>query len=220
MTPEQIAELGPAFADYLCGRLYRFFVSETAAPPANVLRHLAEQFRSSGYSIRRVVGTILRSRHFYAQSVYRQRIKGPVEYCVGLVRALDHVVRGNVPMLALAASCDRQGQELFSPPNVKGWEGGRSWLNSSSVLERSNWIADVVWGNPDFGVAPFEPLNWAERNGVPRNRIVATFMDLFLQTDLSERARTLILDTGREGTADVLRRALQLTLHYPVYQLA
>ena len=76
------------------------------------------------------------------------------------------VPRHNVNLLAAAAACTKQGQELFAPPNVNGWHGGTHWINSSTILERLNWATDVVWGNPDRGVLPFDPAAWLDRYGV------------------------------------------------------
>jgi hypothetical protein len=120
----------------------------------------------------------------------------------------------------MARKCDRQGQELFAPPNVKGWDGGRTWLNSTTVLERSNWIADVVWGNPDLGMPPYDPLAWANRYGIAPERVAEAMIDLLLQGDLDDKARDLILRTGADGRPDSLRKAIQLILNCPDYQLA
>ena len=38
------------------------------------------------------------------------------------------------------------GQQLFSPPNVKGWPGGQAWLNTSTVLARVNFAQALVMG--------------------------------------------------------------------------
>ena len=69
--------------------------------------------------------------------------------------------------LALSAACDAQGQELFAPPNVEGWVGGTVWINSSTLLERTNWAADIIWGRSENGLAPFDPLAWAARYKLP-----------------------------------------------------
>src|SRR5262249_51216776 len=78
----------PACADFLCRKLYRFMVSEAKDPPAELLKPLAEELRSSRYSIRHVAEVMLRSRHFYSKEVVRQRIKSPLEYSAGLIRML------------------------------------------------------------------------------------------------------------------------------------
>jgi uncharacterized protein (DUF1800 family) len=133
----------PACAEFLCRKLYRFFVSEAAEPAADLLRPLAVELRQSRYSIRHVAGVILRSRHFYDPTVRRQCVAGPVPFSADLLRVLE-VPRDAVRLLALAATCDRQGQELFAPPNLRGWVAGRTWLTSTSLLERSNWCNDVI----------------------------------------------------------------------------
>jgi uncharacterized protein (DUF1800 family) len=209
----------PACAEFLCRKLYRAFVSEAADPAPELLRPLAREFRTSRYAVRHVVGVILRSRHFYSPAVRRQRIKSPVELSAGLLRLLE-VPRADVRLLALAAACGRQGQELFAPPNVRGWVGGRTWLNSATVLERGNWGNDVVWGNPDLGMPPFDPGAWAARNGLPAARAAESLADLVLQGDANPDSRAQALRLGSAGSPDTLRRALQLLLHCPEHQLA
>jgi uncharacterized protein (DUF1800 family) len=209
----------PACAEFLGRKLYRFFVSEAEEPGPDLLRPLAEELRGHGYDVGHVVGVILRSRHFYDRAVRRQRIASPVEHSAGLVRTLE-VPRADVRLLALALACEREGQDLFHPPNVKGWDGGKTWLNSTTVLERGNWANDVIWGNADFGLNPYDPLAWAKRYGISPGHAAETFADLLLQGDLDAKARDLAQRAGQDGTADGLRKALQLLLHCPEYQLA
>lgn len=209
----------PACAQFLCRKLYRFFVSETEAPKPELLAALAEELRGRKYDIGHVVGVLLRSRHFYDTLIRRQRLKGPVEFSAGLVRVLD-VPRVDVRLLALALACDRQGQELFYPPTVKGWDGGKTWLNSTTVLERGNWANDLVWGNADFGLKPYDPVAWAERNGIATEQTTERLLDLLLQDDGSPKARELVLAAGGSSGADGSRKALQRIMHCPEFQLA
>jgi uncharacterized protein (DUF1800 family) len=209
----------PACAEFLSRKLYRWFISEVEEPAPELITGLATELRNHGYDVGHVVGVILRSRHFYSESAYRQRIKSPVEFTPGLVNALE-VPPSSARLVVLAMQCDGQGQELFAPPNVRGWEGGRTWLNSSTVLARGNWIADVVWGNPSLGMAPYDPLAWAQRHQIVPRDVGAAMIDLLLQGDLDARSRDLILRTGADGRPDGLRKAIQLILHCPDYQLA
>jgi uncharacterized protein (DUF1800 family) len=207
----------PEAAEFLCRKLYRYFVSEAADPTPELLRPLAEEFRGSRYSVRHVVGVILRSRHFYDAAVRRQRLKSPVEHSAGLLRVLE-VPRTDVRLLALAVACDRQGQELFAPPNVRGWVAGRTWLNSTTVLDRSNWCNDVIWGNPDLGINRYDPQAWARRNGIAAERVAEALTDLLLQGELHPDSRALVRRNA--DNADGLRRAVQLVCHCPEFQLA
>jgi hypothetical protein len=208
----------PACALHLCRKLYRFFVSESDEPAAEHLEPLAQALRSHRYDIGQVIGIILRSRQFYSRAAYRQRIKSPVEFSVGLIRTLE-VPRTHVRQLALAVACERQGQELFYPPTVKGWDGGRTWISSTTVLERGKCVADVIWGNDEFGLRPYDPVAWAERCGVRPGKSLQELLDLLLQDDLDSEAREIIVRSGADEKVDSLRRAMQLMLHCPEYQL-
>jgi uncharacterized protein (DUF1800 family) len=227
--PEDIVRIAleqPACALFLCRKLYRFYVSEVDEPTPALLEPLAEELRASNYSVRQVLTTIFRSRHFYDRATYRARIKSPVEFSVGLVRMLEVQPTDQMLVLPLAVACERQGQDLFYPPNVKGWDGGKTWINSTTVLERGNWATDLVWGNRDFGLKPYEPQAWARRNQIPGAKMVTSLLDLLLQGDCPDKARDLFLQRpGSERTAfdsqpQSLRKALQLMLHLPEFQLA
>jgi uncharacterized protein (DUF1800 family) len=209
----------PEAADFLARKLYRWFVSEAAAPDPGCIETLAQELRQSGGSVRAAVGLILGSRHFFSKAVYQARVKSPVEFSAGLVRALE-IPRADLNPLALAAACDAQGQELFAPPNVGGWEGGTTWINSATLLQRGNWVADVVWGRPEIGLAAFDPLAWADRTGVAPARAGEAFLDLFLQGDPGGVAADDILRGDRGADADGLRATLQLIMNCPGYQLA
>jgi uncharacterized protein (DUF1800 family) len=208
----------PACAEFLCRKLYRFLVREDQDPPPELLAPLAAELRGHDYDIGHIVGVILRSRHFYEAALRRQRVASPVEFSAGLLRSLE-VPRADVRLLALALACERQGQDLFHPPNVKGWDGGKTWLNSTTVLERGNWCNDVIWGNADFGLKPYDPLAWAKRHGVAPQQAAEAFLDLLLQADCGSRAREAILRAGGTGTPDGVRKAVQLIVHCPEYQL-
>jgi uncharacterized protein (DUF1800 family) len=209
----------PACAEFLCRKLYRFLVSEAKEPSDDLIAPLAEELRKNKYAIGPVVGTILRSRHFYSEEAIRQRIKCPVEFSLGLLRTLE-VPRGDVRLLALAVACDKQGQELFYPPNVKGWDGAKTWINSTTVLERGNWATHVVWGNANLGMKAHDVAAWAKANAIKEDKAAQALLDLLLQRDVADKARDLVLKAARDGKPDSLRKALQLILHCAEFQLA
>jgi uncharacterized protein (DUF1800 family) len=209
----------PAAATFLARKLYRWFVSEAGTPGPELIEPLSDELRRNEFAIGPIVEIILRSQHFFSRAAYRQRIKSPVEFSAGLVRMLD-VPRPSLNPLALAAACDAQGQELFAPPNVAGWVGGTVWINSSTLLERTNWAADVIWGRSENGLAPFDASAWAVRSKLPPDRANRAFLDLLLQGDVGDEARRLALDAGRDGTGDGLRKALQRLANCPEFQLA
>jgi hypothetical protein len=147
----------PAAARFLVGKLYRFLISEADVPPAPLVEPLADSFRKSDYDIAGLVRTILSSRLFFSQHAFRQKIKSPVEYVLGAVQT---VAPKDVPPRPLASWIDRMGQQLFAPPNVKGWREGKAWLTTTTILARENFAQQLamgtLWGRsvPGGGAIP------------------------------------------------------------------
>jgi hypothetical protein len=137
----------PACAQFLSRKLYHYFVSETAEPPDALLEPLASAFRKRDYDIAGIVSTILRSRHFYSEYAYRQKVKCPVEFALGAVRSVTSDKDKPFSHAVLVPKVDAMGQPLFAPPNVKGWPGGKTWLNTSTVLARHNFAQQVASGH-------------------------------------------------------------------------
>jgi uncharacterized protein (DUF1800 family) len=143
----------PVAARFVVRKLYRYFISENTVPSDDLIEPLASVFRKSDYDIAALMRTMLSSRHFFSEHAYRQRIKDPVEFAVGAVRALWDVTPNDTRVAVepgnLVASLESMGQDLFAPPNVKGWPGAQSWLNTATVLARHNYAQKVAAGHLD-----------------------------------------------------------------------
>jgi uncharacterized protein (DUF1800 family) len=209
----------PAASEFLARKLYRYFVSEAGAPDPELIASLAAEVRRQRFALRPIVEVILRSQHFYSQAAYRQRIKSPVEFSAGLVRMLEVPMSALNP-LALAAACDAQGQELFVPPSVEGWLGGKVWINSQALLERTNWAADIIWGRSENGLTAFDVLAWCDRYKLARGHATLALGELLLDNNLNDHAHRLVLDAGRGGNREGLCKALQRLVNCPEFQLA
>jgi uncharacterized protein (DUF1800 family) len=213
----------PAAGRFLARKLYRWFISEHGTPPDALLEPLAEQLRKSDYDIAAVVRTMLSSQIFYSEIAYRQRVKSPVEFIIGLVHSLE----GALPPLALANMLESMGQSLYMPPNVKGWDGGPTWLNSATLLARHNNAWALVGGEFGQFQNAINPAALAQKHGRNEHtRQVAFLLDLFLQGDIGKSAPDKLLGYLKEGSpkdAELTKR-LRETAHtilvLPEYQLA
>src|SRR5204863_6296816 len=107
--------------------------------PDEYLAPLARRFRDQGLTVTPVLETILSSRLFYSQASVGCKIRSPVELGIGLLRALD----ANANMVQLAGRLRDLGQMPFFPPNVKGWDGGRTWIDSSALLGRAKLVRTI-----------------------------------------------------------------------------
>ena len=159
-------------AEFLVRKLYRHYVSELHDPPAKLLAPLAEGFRTTDYDIGALVRRILSSRHFFSDHAFRRRIKSPVEYVLGAVRTVH--AGDPPPPQPLVRRLEVMGQQLFAPPNVKGWPGGQAWLNTSTVLARVNFAQALVMGNlwgDSFRGEQFEAPMFETPPGVPQAEV-------------------------------------------------
>jgi len=83
----------------------------------------------------------------------QNEVKSPTQWLVGTVRMLQSDLPPPIICLGMLRSL---GQDLFAPPNVKGWDGGLSWITTNTLLARYNEAATLVTGtlaplaNADF----------------------------------------------------------------------
>jgi uncharacterized protein (DUF1800 family) len=73
---------------------------------------------------------------FYSDRAYRALVKSPAELVAQSLKATGADAGA---FTAAAAGMAPMGQLLFYPPNVAGWPGGSSWINSSTLLSRINF---------------------------------------------------------------------------------
>jgi uncharacterized protein (DUF1800 family) len=206
----------PAAARFIIRKMYRHFVSEID-PPDGLLEPLEKQLRKSDYDIAGCLRTMLSSALFFSRHSYRQRIKGPVEYVVSLLRAFD----GKSAMDALATAMEGMGQSLFAPPNVKGWDGGVAWLNSATLLARHNFAWKLLVGGNDDMRYHLNPSDLADSHGKNLREKVDFLLDLLLQSDVSKAARQqLVAFRKKDKSKKSFTRITHAILTMPEYQLA
>ena len=97
-------------------------------------------------------------------------MQSPIEYTVNAVRALE-LLDPPPSTLVLADWAARLGQDLFNPPNVGGWPGGRSWLSARSLIGRANFATALVEGRGIGARAPLDPIALADRHGRRSGRV-------------------------------------------------
>ncbi|MEM1184100.1 MAG: DUF1800 domain-containing protein [Planctomycetota bacterium] len=107
------------------------------------VRELGRELRTNRYEIRPTLRKLFLSEHFYHPRVAAQRIKSPVELVISAVRSLNTPVRD---MQVLIDALELMGQEVMFPPSVKGWDGGRTWINTATLFTRQNTMNYLLTG--------------------------------------------------------------------------
>jgi len=142
----------PAAAHRLASRLCLEFLGEHVVDD-KALDELANGLRLNNLDIRWGVETILRSELFFSAPNLMSRVCDPVSFVVGPLRALEFW-RHPPGTIVMADWLRRMDQDLFYPPNVGGWPGGRAWLSTRTILARSNFMAALVAGELSSPVHP------------------------------------------------------------------
>lgn len=152
----------PETAEFLTRKLWREFVSPM--PDEAEVKRLAAVYRDSGYNTAKLMSAMLASDAFYAPQNRAALIKSPVEFVVGTLKMFE-IQTPNMRPFVLAGAL--LGQNVFSPPNVKGWPGGENWINSATLLGRKQLI-DRLFRNEDRMEMVMNAMDeMADRSGTP-----------------------------------------------------
>lgn len=227
----------PQAARFITAKLWKFFAEDN--PPEAIVNMLATQLQAAKLEFKPVLRTIFMSEAFYAPNVVRNQVKSPTQWLVSSVRLLEREMPP--PMLAMNAM-RTLGQELFAPPNVKGWDGGLAWITTNNLLSRYNLSAYLVLGEnpmlppPGKGKRPAPARQRRFRPGAPTDvtkifseeerstkpRLVAALERRFIQGGLKDRQRQALTDyldgLGALDEEDILH-AIRLVMSTPEFQL-
>jgi uncharacterized protein (DUF1800 family) len=140
----------PQSDKFITAKIWNFFAGQMPSPELNDA--LAATFRSNGNNFKPFLRVMFASEEFYSPDIVRNEVKSPTQWLVGTSRMLESQLP---PPLISMAMLRALGQDLFAPPNVKGWDGGLSWITTNTLLARYNEAATLVSGS-------FAPLQGAD----------------------------------------------------------
>ena len=126
----------PRASEYITERLWRAFISPD--PDAWAVKRLAKVFRKADYELKPLMTALLTSPEMLDPQNVGVLIKSPVQLIVGTLRLFSIVPESSK---VVTASSRRLGQDLFDPPNVKGWPGGQAWITTDTLLARQHLLS-------------------------------------------------------------------------------
>jgi len=233
----------PQAAIFITGKLWNFFAGGMPSPELN--QALADLFRESGNNFKPLMRVIFTSEEFYSPEVIRNQVKSPVQWLVGSVRMLECELP---PPLVSTNLLRSLGQDIFAPPNVKGWDGGLAWITTNNLLARYNEAAMLAQGDmaiaaamatgPDRNPGRTRQIQNRMRNmragGVnvdriltdeeraDKNKLITALEKRLLQGNLSdkqEQALRQYLDAKTTLDESDIRDAIRLVMCTPEYQV-
>ena len=177
----------PETAIFVTTKLWREFVSDTPDPSS--IAPIAARFRASHYDIKVALRGVFLSDAFWDDDTRGVLVKSPAEFVVGTLRAFDIGYENTAPF---AAQIRALGENLFYPPNVKGWPGGTTWINSSTLLARKQFVEQLFRATEAAG-AP-------RMSNAASARVAASATPAGMQTTVSlQRATSRGGQSGKGG---------------------
>jgi len=128
----------PRTATFLVDKLWRELISPQP-DPAEVAR-ISKAFRAGGYELRPMLRELLLTNAFWAKQNRGTLLKSPAELIIGTLRRLELPLPPDRQLVRLARD---MGQDLFQPPDVKGWRGQERWIDTNSLLVRNRFLRQI-----------------------------------------------------------------------------
>lgn len=211
-------------ATHLCTKLYRTFVSLDTASEASrgVIDELAATFITAQWEIRPVLEQLLTSSHFFEADNIGSLPKSGADYLLGMMRVLGVQ---NVPdfeptpagetvayrwnLSDMLLRMEAMGQRLFFPPDVSGWQGGRTWVSPSALVPRLKYARSIALGTTrqrdwdyktDF-THTYDPIAFANTLPSPNTarELIRDAAHLFLCEEPSEEEIAMLTQALMEG---------------------
>ena len=228
-----------ACSRFICTKLYRYFVAQVPTNWDDIPRdrrsfidQMASSLLRGKYEIRPMLTKLFLSQHFYDEAVVNEQVKSPVELVVGAVRSLNTPVRD---LNILVEALDLMGQDILFPPSVKGWDGGRSWVNTSTFFVRQNILAFLLTGKKPVGYDALADqqvyeseklLAWLSETDPAAARDPGRVVDYLLRLTLgsappraADTLETFVHDHGDSLERGMITALLLIISAMPEYQL-
>jgi uncharacterized protein (DUF1800 family) len=131
----------PECSEFMARKIWEFFAYEN--PADALVKQLGKVLRDSNYEMKPLLAEMFLSEEFYQAKEMGNQIKCPVQYLVQMLKELEVE---QAPMRWLVDGQAQLGQVLFLPPNVAGWDWGKAWINTNTLLSRYNVAGNLITG--------------------------------------------------------------------------
>lgn len=144
-------EKGSLIANFVCTKLYKYFVSPVINQ--DIIDEMAAIF-SVDYNIGNVLKKLFKSEHFFDNEAIGSQIKSPYDLTHNYLKATDFTISYDIEK-GLHYLNGVVGQQLFSPPDVAGWQGDHDWINASTLTGRWDLMGYLLYHTWDTNPEEF-----------------------------------------------------------------
>jgi uncharacterized protein (DUF1800 family) len=194
-----ILATSPATAKFVSTKLAVRFVSDD--PPPALVDKMAATFLKTDGDIKAVLTTMFHAPEFWSPSVYRAKVKTPLEFMVSALRASDATVNNPLP---LVQAMEKLGMPIYGmqTPNGYSWKADE-WVSSNALVARMNFALVLSAGR-----VPGVRTDWASFLGgdsaaveAPTAATEKRLEAVILGQPASERTRDTVMAQFADGSA-------------------
>ncbi|GAA4042284.1 DUF1800 domain-containing protein [Flavobacterium chungnamense] len=131
-------------------KILKWFIYDN--PSEDLVVYYGDYFRKMNFEIKPLLTKIFNEE--YAKENSGSKIKDPLTYLFQLTDELN-ITNSNSNLISFFLK--QQGMDLFNQPNVKGWDGGNSWLTSQIYLQRNN-ASDLLCNGRNISRKVFDKI--------------------------------------------------------------
>jgi len=215
-------------ATWFCTKLFKAFVYNE--PDMVFINQLAAILRTNGYNFKPVLSALFKSQYFHSQDIRGAKIKSPIEF---LLTAVNQLSMSAVKYSSVRSYAKSLQQELFQPPDVRGWVGHRNWISTTTYPTR-NQATDLLMTRTTFSEAKFDVVAYAKTFPGSENpsQFVSEVAEVMLNFELSESRKEMLVQALLDGSAvydwstsdpqadSRLRGFFKALMRLPEYQLS
>ncbi len=224
---------GEDIIDIICGQestarfisrhMYHFFVADEPpvptwpyTPPRDIaaIDTLVDTYFESGYDITAMLRTLFNSDFFKAEDVRYEKVKGPAEFAVGILRMSGEFDTPRREMILRFRQINWMGQELNNPPSVEGWHQGTEWLDTGTLMERINFASEQLGDVSKPGVRAMAESIAADGGAVSPEQLVERCLEHMGALMVSDDTRGALLNLAKQEDAlstESIAQMLRLT---------
>ena len=189
----------PATAQFIARHLYSFFVSDepqvpawSVTPPKDqiAIDVIAQNLIENDYDMGRALKEIFHSDFF--KNACFERVQNPTEIVISTLRLVEGTKQPSPETMKWTAQIAYMGQDLLNPPSVEGWHSGLEWINSGTLMKRTNFLSEMIGDNTRPGVRKI--LSRVKKVGLDPKTLVESCLDVLGPITVSEQTMEELLE--------------------------
>ncbi|MDA0768968.1 MAG: hypothetical protein BZY79_02835 [SAR202 cluster bacterium Casp-Chloro-G4] len=191
----------PSTARFICRHLYNFFVADEVQVPSwrdtapldpEAIRIMEDAYFESNYDIRSILKVVFNSEFF--KNARFQKVKSPAEVVCGTMHIVGSYKFPDQRFFEEALECRYMNQDLLNPPSVEGWHTGKEWIDSGSLVERINYVADELSDTTKPGVRAMVDNLLSRQSEFTPEGLIEGCLELLGYFELKDKTRSDLIE--------------------------